>query len=114
MKIINKDRGTTLAEGVVIAKTPLKRMIGLLNCRQFEQGQALIIKPCNSIHTFFMHFAIDVIFVDSSNRVIKFIRNMRPFKISGIYFNALFTIELPAGTLEKTSTQTGDYLAIID
>ncbi|MDD5681431.1 MAG: DUF192 domain-containing protein, partial [Candidatus Omnitrophica bacterium] len=71
------------------------------------------IKPCNSIHTFFMRFAIDVIFVDSKNRIIRTIRNMRPFRISGIYLSALFSIELPAGTLEKTSTQTGDYLTII-
>ncbi len=113
MKIINKTRGITLAENAIVAKTPLKRMVGLLSRRQFEQGEALIIKPCNSIHTFFMHFAIDVIFVDSNNRITRTIRNMRPFRISGIYLNALFSIELPARTLEKTSTQTGDYIAII-
>jgi len=114
MKIINKNRNIVLAEDAVIAKTPLTRMVGLLNRRQFEQGQALIIKPCNSIHTFFMHFAIDVIFVDSNNRITKIIRSMRPFRISGIYLNVLFTVELPAGTLEKTSTQTGDYVTLID
>jgi len=113
MKIINKTRGITLAENAIIAKTPLKRMVGLLNRRQFEQGEALIIKPCNSIHTFFMHFAIDVIFVNSNNRITRTIRSMRPFRISGIYLSALFSIELPAGTLAKTSTQTGDYIAII-
>ncbi|MHB8154819.1 MAG: DUF192 domain-containing protein [Candidatus Omnitrophota bacterium] len=112
MKIINKTRNITLAQNAMVAKTPLKRMIGLLSRKQFEQGQALIIKPCNSIHTFFMHFAIDVIFVDSHNRIIRTIRSMRPFRLSGIYLNALFSIELPAGTLEETSTQTGDYIAI--
>jgi len=112
MKIINKNRNITLAENAVIAGTPLKRMIGLLGYRQFEQGQALIIKPCNSIHTFFMRFAIDVIFVDSNNKITKIIHNMRPFRISAIYLNALFTIELPAGTLEETSTQAGDYVIL--
>ena len=113
MKIINKTRGITIAQDAIVAKTPLKRMVGLLSRKQFEQGQALIIKPCNSIHTFFMHFAIDVIFVDSRNRITKIIRSMQPFRLSGIYLNALFSIELPAGTLKKTSTQTGDYIAII-
>ena len=112
MRIINKIRGIPLAQNAIVAKTPLKRMIGLLSRRQFEQGEALIIKPCNSIHTFFMHFAIDAIFVDSNNRIIKSIRSMQPFRISGIYLNALFCIELPAGSLEKTSTQTGDYIII--
>ncbi|MDD5560994.1 MAG: DUF192 domain-containing protein [Candidatus Omnitrophica bacterium] len=114
MKIINKDRGTSLAEDAAIAKTPLRRMVGLLNRRELKQGQALIIKPCNSIHTFFMQFAIDVIFVDSNNRITREIRSMRPFRISGIYLNALFSIELPAGTLERTSTQTGDHITLID
>ncbi len=108
MKVINKTRQTTLAENAVIAKTPLKRMIGLLNRKGLEPGEALIIKPCNSIHTFFMRFPIDVVFVDANNRITKTIRSMRPFRISGIYLNALFVIELPAGTLEKTSTQAGD------
>ena len=112
MKITNKTKGIALAENAAVAGTPLARMIGLLGRRKFEEGEALIIKPCNSIHTFFMRFPIDTVFVDSHNIVTKTICNMRPFRISGIYFNALFTIELPAGTLEKTSTQTGDYLII--
>ena len=112
MKVINKTRQTILAENAVIAQTPLKRMIGLLSHRSFEPGEALIIKPCKSIHTFFMRFAIDVIFVDSGNRITRTIRSMRPFRISGIYLNATFCIELPAGTLDKTSTQAGDYITI--
>ena len=108
MKVINKTRQTVLAENAVIAKTPLKRMIGLLNRSSLEPGEALIIKPCNSIHTFFMRFPIDVIFVDANNRITKTIHSMRPFRISGIYLNALFSIELPTGTLEKTSTHAGD------
>ena len=112
MKVINKTRQTILAENAAIAKTPLTRMIGLLNRKAFEPGEALIIRPCNSIHTFFMRFPIDVIFVDANNRIIKTISRMRPFRISGIYLNALFTIELPAGTLDKTSAQTGDYITI--
>ena len=110
MKVVNKTRQTILAENAAIAKTPLKRMIGLLNRKVFEPGEALIIRPCNSIHTCFMRFPIDVAFVDPNNRVTKMIHNMRPFRISGIYLNALFCIELPAGTLEKTSTQSGDLL----
>lgn len=110
MKVVNKTRQTILAENAAIAKTPLKRMVGLLNRKSFEPGEALVIRPCNSIHTCFMRFPIDVVFVDSNNRVTKMIRSMRPFRISGIYLNALFCIELPAGTLGKTSTQPGDLL----
>ena len=112
MKIVNKTRQHILAENAVIAQTLLKRITGLLNHSKLNPGEALIIKPCNSIHTFFMRFAIDVIFVDAQGRIIKTIRSMAPFRISGIYFRALFCIELAAGTLESTSTRIGDYIAI--
>jgi hypothetical protein len=108
MKVVNKTRQTILAENATIAKTPLKRMIGLLNRKAFKPGEALIIRPCNSIHTCFMRFPIDVAFVDANNRITKTIRAMRPFRISGIYLKAVSCLELPAGILEKTSTQSGD------
>lgn len=108
MRIINKTRQTKLAENAAIAKTPFKRMVGLLSRNSLEQGEALLIKPCNSIHTFFMRFPIDVAFIDSGGRIIKAIHCMRPFRISSIYLNAHFCLELPAGTLEKTSSQPGD------
>jgi hypothetical protein len=113
MKIINKTKNTVLAEDVIIADTLFKRMIGLLGKKGLKQGQALILRPCNSIHTFFMQFPIDVIFVDSDNKIVKAISNMHPFRISGIYFKARSAIELPAQTIEKTSTQKGDYLVLI-
>lgn len=112
MKIVNKTRQATLAENATIAKNPLERMVGLLNRNSLEQGEALMLKPCNSIHTFFMRFPIDVAFIDSKGRIIKTICGMRPFRISAIYLNAVFCIELPAGTLKKTSTQPGDYLSL--
>lgn len=113
MKIINKTKNTILAEDVIIADTLFKRIIGLLGKKGLKQDQALILRPCNSIHTFFMQFPIDVIFVDSDNKIVKAISNMRPFRISGIYFKACSAIELPAQTIEKTSTQRNDYLVLI-
>lgn len=110
MRIVNKTNGFVLAEDVVIAKTPFKRMLGLLMKREFRRGQALILKPCNSIHTFFMGFHIDVLFIDKNNRIVKALPNLKSFRISGIYFNAVLAIELPIGTILSTFTQEGDTL----
>ncbi|MCK9603372.1 MAG: DUF192 domain-containing protein [Candidatus Omnitrophica bacterium] len=110
MRIINKTNGLVLAEDIVIAKTPFKRMLGLLMRREFHRGQALILKPCNSIHTFFMGFPIDVLFIDKNNRIVKTLPNLKSFRLSGIYFNAILAIELPTGTILSTSTQEGDTL----
>lgn len=110
MAIINKTKNTVIAEKVVIADKPLKRMKGLLGRRDFRVGEALVIKPCNSIHTFFMRFPIDVLFVDRDNRVIKAISNLKPFRLTAIHFNAALVIELPQATIQSTATQKSDCL----
>jgi len=110
MKIINKSKGTILAERAFQARSLLQRVIGLLNRKGLEEGEALIIHPCNSIHTFFMRFAIDVLFVDKESRVIKAIPSLEPFRLTRIYFKAKFVIELPTGAISSTSTCPGDLI----
>jgi uncharacterized membrane protein (UPF0127 family) len=114
MKIINKNKGTILAEEAILADSPGKRIRGLLGKKeaQFSKGRALILKPCNSIHTFFMSFTIDALFVDRQNRVIRAFSCLRPFRLSPPILNSFFVIELPAGTIQATHTQEGDYLAL--
>lgn len=110
MRLINKTKNITLAEEVIIADTFLKRIKGLLGKKEFKKGSALVIKPCNSIHTFFMRFPIDVLFVSRDNRVVKIIYRLVPFRLTPIYFSAFFAIELPAGTLSLDSVEKNDFL----
>lgn len=114
MKITNKNKGTILAEEVILADSPGKRIKGLLGKKEaeFSKGQALILKPCNSIHTFFMSFTIDALFMDQDNRVIKVLSCLRPFRLSPLIFGSSFVIELPAGMIQATQTQEGDYLGL--
>lgn len=112
MKIINQSKNTILADNAVIASTPLARMRGLLGRKVFAAGEAIVLKPCNSIHTFFMAFAIDVLFLGKDNKVKKIISVMKPFCISGIYFSADFAIELPAGTIKSSLTSQGDSILL--
>jgi uncharacterized membrane protein (UPF0127 family) len=114
MKIINQAKNTVLAEKAVLADTVFKRIKGLLGRDDFGLGEALIIKPCNSIHTFFMRFSIDVLFVDNNNRIIKTIISLQPFRLTPIYFNAAFAIELPVGAIQASSTQAGDIISLIE
>ena len=113
MKILNKEKGTILANNAEVAKTPFKRAVGLLDRKSLSIGEALIIQPCNSIHTFFMRFPIDVVFVDTENKVIRVISSLRSFCITSVYWKSKFVIELPSGTLQNTSTVVGDSLEII-
>ncbi len=112
MQIINKSKGASLATEAIIANTPLSRLKGLLGRRGLKKDEALIIKPCNSIHTFFMRFPIDVLFIDRENKVIKALSAIKPFRLSGIYINASFAIELPSGVILESLTSEGDEIAI--
>jgi hypothetical protein len=113
MKIVQENKGRILAENASLASNFLKRLKGLIGREKLTPGEALVIKPCNSIHTFFMRFAIDAVFLDKNNRVVKVISSMKPFRMSGIYFKAHLVIELPAGTIQETSTSAGDTLQIL-
>lgn len=111
-RITNLARSTIIAKNSEIAQTWFKRAKGLLGRTHLENGQALIIRHCDSVHTFFMKFPIDVIFVDKQNYVLKAIENIKPFRLSPIVFGSNFVIELPIGAIKSSRTQKGDQLRI--
>lgn len=113
MKIVNLSNDTVLADKVKIADTFWNRLLGLLNRRSLEKGEALILKPSTAIHTLFMRFSIDVLFLDKNNKVIGVLPSFKPFRFSPVYFNAHLTIELPETTIQLTQTKLGDIIKII-
>ncbi len=78
---------------------------------KMEGMDGLIIEPCNSIHNCFVKFPLDVIFLDSSNRVVKILRNFKPWHFSGIYLKSKKVLELNAGTLLR-DIEVGDELEV--
>ena len=110
MRIHNVTRDQTLATQAWEAVTRAQRRKGLLGRGSLDQGEALFIRPCVGIHSFFMRFVIDVAFVDREGVVLHLIRRMKPWRISRIVFGAAGVLELPAGVLEATGTQVGDRL----
>lgn len=67
-----------------------------------------------SIHTFFMSFAIDVVYVDKNYRVIRADANMIPYRVGPLVTQAVYVLELPVGTIAATATQVGDLLEFDD
>jgi len=112
MRLINQTQNTVLAEDIFIADTVLKRVKGLLGKKEFLPGEALIIKPCNSVHTFFMNFPIDLLFVDNNYRIIKAMPGLVPNRISCIFWKSHVVIELPCGILKLTKTHDKDQLRL--
>ncbi|MDD5692812.1 MAG: DUF192 domain-containing protein [Candidatus Omnitrophica bacterium] len=112
MRLINHTKGVVLAEDIFVARSFFSKIKGLIGRKLLLPGQGIILEPCNSIHTFFMRFPIDVLFVNRKYRVIKAIPDFYPNKISLIYWRSARVIELPAGTIKSTDTQLQDYLEI--
>jgi uncharacterized membrane protein (UPF0127 family) len=108
--LVNVTRQTTLAERITLADTFVSRLAGLMGRSQLPNGEGLVISPCSSVHTFFMRFAIDVIFIDREYRVIRTIPAMRPFRFSPYVRSARQVVELPTGTIERSQTRVGDIL----
>jgi hypothetical protein len=112
MRAVNVTQDTELAADLDAATNIFSRMKGLLGRRSLPAGEGLLIRPCKSIHTFGMKFPIDVLFLDAHSTVIAALPDMKPGRISSFYAAATSVIELPAGTIEQSSTQPGDTVAL--
>lgn len=100
-----------LAEKTIFAKTFLERLKGLMFITNMEDNTALVLEPCNSIHTFFMRFPIDVIFASKEGKILHVIEGMKPFRISKIVKGARYVIEVPYGVAR--SVKIGQYIKFI-
>lgn len=107
----NITRGVTLANAVESANTSAKRRTGLLKHTELKPGEGLWIVPCESVHSFFMKFTIDVLYLDRAKKVRGMRPNMRPWRLSAC-LPAHSVLELPAGTIEQTGTRKGDQLSL--
>ena len=110
MRLINQTKNSILADEVVVADNFFTRLNGLLGKKHLQKGKALIIRPCNAVHTFFMRFPIDVIFIDKDYKVIKIISCLKPFSFGGVCWKAILVIEFPSGTLNSSNVGLGDSL----
>ncbi|MFN7998027.1 MAG: DUF192 domain-containing protein [Bryobacteraceae bacterium] len=111
MKILvrNQTRNTVLADSADVADTSAKRRVGLLKHTGLDAGQGLWIVPCESVHSFFMKFAIDLVYLDRKRKVRKVRHRMVPWRMS-VCLTAHSILELPAGTVKSTGTERGDQL----
>ena len=63
------------------ARTLAERCRGLIGTRSLASDEGMLILKCNAIHTCFMSFPIDAIFLDRDARVVKTVRNIRPWRL---------------------------------
>jgi uncharacterized membrane protein (UPF0127 family) len=110
MRVEVRHKENLISDNILVADNPVSRVIGLM-FRKSPKGDGLLLDPCNSIHTCFMRYPLDVIFLSKTNQVIKVIRNLKPWRMTWIYLKASKTLELPAGKL-PSDIREGDTLEV--
>ncbi len=109
----NSDKRAVLATELNTAENFVTRTKGLLGRDSLPTGEGLWIKQCNSIHTFFMRFPIDAVFVDKQLKVVAMHEGLKPWRVTRLYFKAASVFELPAGTLSTiVDFKIGDQLKV--
>jgi uncharacterized membrane protein (UPF0127 family) len=112
VQLINERTRKSVADAVEMAETRASRRRGLLGRAGLDTGAALMLIPCFAVHTAFMRFAIDVIFLDGDGCVVRTVSRLAPWRMA-ICIRARAVIELPAGHLEALSVNVGDALYLV-
>ena len=113
MPAFNLTKNTWLATTVRKADNFLTRLVGLLRRTSLGPEEALWLIPSKGVHTFGMRFPIDVIFLNEHNKVIDTISDMAPNRISRLHLRSHSILELPHGSIQKSTTMVGDQLEIL-
>lgn len=111
MAVRNITRQTMLGTEVEVAGSGGTRRKGLLGRTGLVAGGGLWIVPCESVHTFFMRFPIDLVYLDRKNRVRKVRHAVGPWRLSAC-LTAHSVLELPAGTARGSGTVRGDVVEL--
>jgi uncharacterized membrane protein (UPF0127 family) len=105
--------GKTIATNVNQAYRFFKRLKGLMFTKELHSGAGLHIKPCPSVHTFFMKYAIDILYLDKANVVIAIDEALAPGKVGKHYKGAVSVVELSVGSVTASETEVGQSLKFI-
>jgi uncharacterized membrane protein (UPF0127 family) len=109
-RLIRED-GRVVCEHLLVAARPLQRMRGLLGRRSLPGAEGILLRPAGSIHTFFMRFPIDAVFLDRDLVVVGIEPELRPWRLAG-RSGAKSVVELAAGECARRGLAVGDRLAV--
>jgi len=112
IRVVNRSRSTILANRAAVASAFSSRLRGLTFRDEFPGGaNGLILTPCKAVHTLFMRFCIDVIFLDKNRQAVCCVQNVSPRQLLVGPGNSQSVLELPAGTIESSGTRPRDAIA---
>ena len=108
-KLINQSQDKVLLNDLHRAEAFFSRLRGLMG-KTITKDEGLLIRPCNSVHTFFMKMPIDVLFLNEDDVVIRKVSNMQQRRVSPIVRGAKYAIEGHPGVFDGVAV--GDTLTV--
>jgi uncharacterized membrane protein (UPF0127 family) len=111
--LVNERTRALVATTVELAVTRASRRRGLLGRDHLATSAAMIIAPCAAVHTAFMRFAIDLVFLDRDGRAVKMLPDVRPWRIA-VALRAYAVVEMAAGSLRQMDVAVGDRLYVAE
>ena len=106
---IKKKGGPIVARRIKRASGFFDRALGLMFSKEMRDFDGLLLHPCRSIHTCFMRYPIDVVFLNKTMKIVGIVREIRPWRMTGLYLRADRALELMGGTLPN-DVRIGDQL----
>lgn len=116
MKIRNLSKSDSLhvCYSAQFLKTLIKKGLGLIILNNFENFDGILIENCKIIHSFFMKYSFDAVFLDWDFKVIAMYSDFKPFRISKFFNNAKYVLELPKGKIKKEKINLFDKFEVYD
>jgi uncharacterized membrane protein (UPF0127 family) len=113
MRVLVEDDGRVVCESCVRADRAFSRAKGLLGRSELPRGEGILLRPAPSIHTFFMRFPIDVVFLDEEGHVLRVAADVVPWRAAACR-GARAVLELAAGECERRGVRAGGRLVFVD
>lgn len=113
LQLINRSKKNMIIRNLHVADGFWSRLKGLMRKRDLPEDEGLLIVPCNSVHSMFMRFPIDLLFLDRDFKVIKIVEVFKPWKATPIIRGCYQVVELRAGVVKKMGVSIRDELNII-
>lgn len=111
-KVTNQTTGQCIVECCRKADRLFTRFMGLMGTPSLGRHEALWITPCNSVHSFFMRYSIDVIYMDAKGTVLDIVYAMPPWRVHMPRAGARAALELAAGVAAAAAIKKGDSLCL--
>ena len=112
-RIMADGSNCLLSDHIRTADSFFGKLFGLMFSAPLKESEGLLIDSCNSIHTFWMRYPIDILFLDSGNRVIRFFEDLKPFRVTPFIRGAAKAVELKSGSVNACLIKAGDRLKLV-